>query len=87
MALKKQSIRAGMNITLDGELISKEELIEISESWTANQEIFFRKMLQQGGQFSVQGRKYTVESRTKDNLDSNGNPPRTVPLMPGERTF
>ena len=44
-------------------------------------------MLQQGGQFSVQGRKYTVESRTKDNLDSNGNPPRTVPLMPGERTF
>jgi hypothetical protein len=66
---------------------SKEELIEISESWTANQEIFFRKMLQQGGQFSVQGRKYTVESRTKDNLDSNGNPPRTVPLMPGERTF
>ena len=62
MALKKQSIRAGMNITLDGELISKEELIEISESWTANQEIFFRKMLQQGGQFSVQGRKYTVES-------------------------
>jgi hypothetical protein len=87
MALKKQSIREGMNITLDGELISKEELIEISESWTANQEIFFRKMLQQGGQFSVQGRKYTVESRTKDNLDSNGNPPRTVPLMPGERTF
>ena len=62
MALKKQSIRAGMNITLDGELISKEELIEISESWTANQEIFFRKMLQQGGQFSAQGRKYTVES-------------------------
>lgn len=87
MALKKQSIRAGMNITLDGELISKEELIEISESWTSNQETFFRKMLQQGGQFSVQGRKYTVESRAKDNLDSNGNPPRTVPLMPGERTF
>ena len=87
MALKKQSIRAGMNITLDGELISKEELIEISESWTAKQEIFFRKMLQQGGQFSVQGRKYSVDSRVKDNLDSNGNPPRTVPLMPGERTF
>lgn len=87
MALKKQSIRAGMNITLDGEFISKEELIEISESWTPNQEIFFRKMLQQGGQFSVQGKKYTVETRERTDLDSKGNPPKTSPPIPGERTF
>ena len=87
MALSAQAIRKETTIIVDGQRIPKDELIEISRGWSDIQENFFRKMLQQGGQFSVQGRKYTVESRTKDNLDSNGNPPRTVPLMPGERTF
>lgn len=87
MALKKQSIRTGMNITVDGELISKEELIEISESWSENQEIFFRKMLQQGGQFSLKGKNYTVSIKQRTDLDSKGNPPKTMPPIPGERTF
>ena len=44
MALKKQSIRKGMNIIANGDPISKDELILISESWSEIQETFFRKM-------------------------------------------
>ena len=49
MALKKQSIRKGMNILVNGNTISKDELLLISESWDDKQEYFFRKMLKQGG--------------------------------------
>ena len=55
MALKKQSIRRGMNILVNDNLISKEELILISESWDDKQESFFRKMLKQGGKFKING--------------------------------
>ena len=41
MALKKQSIRKGMNIIANGDPISKDELILISESWSEIQESFF----------------------------------------------
>lgn len=55
MALKKQSIRKGMNIIANGDPISKDELILISESWSEIQESFFRKMLKQGGHFKLAG--------------------------------
>ena len=60
MALSKQSIRKGMSITVNGDKISKEELILISESWSETQENFFRKMLKQGGRFSVNGVKFDI---------------------------
>ena len=55
MALKKQSIRKHMTILVNGDNISKEELILISESWSDKQESFFRKMLKQGGKFKING--------------------------------
>ena len=45
MALKKQSIRKNMYITVNGNSISKDELILISEGWNNTQENFFKKML------------------------------------------
>ena len=41
MALKKQSIRKHMTILVNGDNISKEELILISESWSDKTRIFF----------------------------------------------
>ena len=61
MALKKQSIRKGMNIIANGDPISKDELILISESWSEIQESFFRKMLKQGGSFKLNGVKYVIK--------------------------
>ena len=82
MALKKQSIRSNQIITVNGETIPKEELIARSEEWSEIQENFFRKMLKQGGTFKVAGIKYKVELIERNDLDSNGNKPVTVPPLP-----
>ena len=87
MALKKQSIRKNQIITVNGESVSKEELITRSEEWSEIQENFFRKMLKQGGTFKVAGIKYKVELIERNDLDSNGNKPIAIPKIPGERTF
>tara|TARA_B110000211_G_scaffold77864_1_gene91290 strand:+ start:105 stop:368 length:264 start_codon:yes stop_codon:yes gene_type:complete len=87
MTLKKQSIRSNQQITENGEPVSKEELILRSEKWSEIQENFFRKMLKQGGTFKVASIKYKVELIERNDLDSNGNKPVTVPPLPGERTF
>ena len=55
--LNKQSIRGKVQIFMDQVLISdKEVIIKESESWTELQESLFRKMLQQGGNFSIENR-------------------------------
>ena len=87
MTLKKQSIRSNQIITVEGEIIPKEELISRSEGWSEIQENFFRKMLKQGGSFKVAGIKYKVQLIERNDLDSNGNKPIKVPPLPGERTF
>ena len=53
MALKKQTIRGLESIRLNGEVTTKEELITLSESWSENEEITVRKILQQGGKCKV----------------------------------
>jgi 5-keto 4-deoxyuronate isomerase len=59
--LTKQAIRKGVLVTDDKEkVITKEELVARSEKWTEREEVFFRKMLKQGGTFSVKGKKYRI---------------------------
>lgn len=58
MALKPQSIRKGMQILVENQPIEKQDLIKLSESWTEQQVNFFKKMLKQGGEFKIQGKKF-----------------------------
>ena len=58
--LSKQTLRKGVVIKCEGELLSKEEIIALSENWNETQEMFFRKMLKQGGKFSIDGRKFRI---------------------------
>ena len=59
--LSKQSIRGNIKIHMNGKLIdNKDVLINESETWTDKEIIFFKKMLKQGGKFSVGGRKFFV---------------------------
>jgi len=58
--IKKQTLRKGVVIKSEGELLSKEEIISLSENWSENQEMFFRKMLKQGGKFSIKGRNFYI---------------------------
>jgi len=64
--LNKQTIRGKVQIFKNQVLIEdKEEIIEESESWTELQESLFRKMLQQGGNFSIDGCKYRIITPVK----------------------
>lgn len=58
--LSKQTLRRGVVIESERELLTKEEIISLSEQWNERQEMFFRKMLKQGGKFSINGRKFTI---------------------------
>ena len=83
MALSRQSIRKGMHITANGDAISKDELILISEEWSETQENFFRKMLKQGGRFKVKGISYEITPIEKV-LTSRGEKDGGIIQLPGE---
>ena len=83
MALTKQSLRKGVHVMVDEKLATKEELIEMSESWSEKREVFFRKMLQQGGKFKFDGIHFEVKLRERI-LNSEGEIDAGVVKLPGE---
>ena len=87
MALKGQSIRNGVSITLNGEKADKAEIIALSQEWNESQEKFFKKMLQQGGRCKVNGNVFEITIKERSDIDSKGNRPVNLPPVPGERTF
>jgi len=87
MALKKQSIRQGVYVLIDGVNASKEELITLSETWTEKKEVFFRKMLQQGGNFRMDGKDFIIKIRENLQLRSDGTKDGGVITIPGGRSF
>ena len=87
MALKGQSIRNGVIITLNGEKADKAEVIALSQDWSESQEKFFKKMLQQGGKCKVNGNSFEIILKERTDIDSRGNRPVNLPPVPGERTF
>ena len=67
--LTKQSIRGTVQIYMNTLLIeNKEVIIKESENWNESQEILFKKMLQQGGNFSIGDHKFRIITPIKDNL-------------------
>ena len=58
--LSKQSIRKDHTIYLNGEVIEKNDMIEISKEFTDKEEKHFRKMLQQGGKLTIQGNEFKI---------------------------
>jgi hypothetical protein len=87
MALKGQSIRNGVIITQNDKIVDKKVIIEASETWTEQQESFFKKMLKQGGKCKVDGEVYNITLKERSDIDSKGNKPINLPPVPGERTF
>ena len=87
MALKRQSIRQGVHVLIDGELATKEELITLSESWTERKEVFFRKMLQQGGNFRMDGKNFKIKIRENTKMRSDSSIDGGVKSIPGDSRF
>jgi len=71
--LSKQSIRKEVTIYLEGEQISKDEMIEISKDFTEKEEKHFKKMLQQGGKIRVQGNLFEIKRTEYKIRNSRGN--------------
>ena len=65
MSLKPQSIRRDTTIYLNDKLVEKDIIIELSESWSEREEKLFRKMLQQGGKFKLQGNSFRIVKQEK----------------------
>ena len=70
--LSKQSIRKEVTIYFEGEIISKEEMIEISKDFSENEEKRFRKMLQQGGKIMIQGDSFEIQRTEHKIRNSRG---------------
>ena len=87
MALTKQSLRAGVHVMMNGKLATKEELIKLSEDWTEKREIFFRKMLHQGGKFQMEGINYEKILRQNVKERSDGEIDKGVVPIPGDSAF
>jgi hypothetical protein len=58
--ITKQAIRRGVSISINGLSTTKDEIIAMSEKWTEKEENLFRKMLKQGGSFSIRGVKFRI---------------------------
>mgnify|MGYP003645246144 FL=1 len=78
--LSKQSIRGNIQIFINDELATKEQLIQLSKSWSDNEEILFRKLLKQGGRFKIKNQHYNILAEEQI-LNSKGQvDPNIVPM-------
>lgn len=80
--LKPQSIRKGVRITLNGKEAEKQEIIDLSSSWTEKQINFFKKLLQQGGATKINGNTFIVTPPIQI-VDSTGNKDQGIITAPG----
>jgi hypothetical protein len=53
--ISPQSIRKGITIKFDGQIVDKPTVLKASEEWSANHETLFKKLLKQGGSFKING--------------------------------
>jgi len=87
MTLKKQSIRKNMRIRANGEDISKEELIIMSELWTEKQEKAFKKFLKQGVfRFKINNVTFQIDIDSPLKT-SQGEKPGPIVKIPGDSRF
>jgi translation elongation factor P/translation initiation factor 5A len=63
--IKPQSIRKGITIKFDGQIVDKPTVITASESWSINHEALFKKLLKQGGSFKINGVLVEVKHEEK----------------------
>ena len=76
--IKPQSIRKGITIKFDGQVVDKPTIITASESWSTNHEALFKKLLKQGGSFKINGILVLVTPEEKT-FNSRGELTKNLP--------
>jgi len=61
MPLNPQSIRKTVSIYLNGELVEKQIVLDLSKDWSEAQINFFKKMIKQGGSFKINGNSFETK--------------------------
>jgi hypothetical protein len=61
MPLNPQSIRKTVSIYLNGELVEKQTVLDLSKDWSEAQINFFKKMIKQGGSFKINGNSFETK--------------------------
>jgi hypothetical protein len=81
--ISPQSIRKGITIKFDSNVVDKQTVISTSESWNENHQKLFKKLLKQGGSFKINGIVVTVtpEEKTLNSKgEADGGAPKVDPL-------
>ena len=60
MPLTPQSIRKTVSIYINGELVEKQTVLDLSKDWNEAQINFFKKMIKQGGSFKINGNPFEI---------------------------
>jgi hypothetical protein len=63
--ISPQSIRKGITIKFDGQVVDKPTVIAASQEWSTNHETLFKKLLKQGGSFKINGILVSVTPEEK----------------------
>ena len=59
--LKLASLTKTSIILVNGEVISREDIVKLSDDWNDSQITLFKKMVKQGGKFSINGNKFNIK--------------------------
>ena len=70
--LSKQSIRKVHTIFYNGELIDKDNVIELSKNFSEIEIKRFKKMLQQGGRLKVKGNVFNIIKEENNHRNNKG---------------
>lgn len=81
--LTKQAIRGKVEVLHKGKKLTKEEIIALSENWSEIQQNFFKKMLKQGGKFSIKGFEFYITPE-EQLLTSRGEKDAGIITLPGD---
>jgi hypothetical protein len=76
--ISPQSIRKGIIIKFDGQIVDKQTVIKASEEWSTNHETLFKKLLKQGGSFKINGILVSVMPEEKI-FNSRGESTKNLP--------
>ena len=60
--ITKQAIRKGVTVECNGKVLTKDEIVFMGKDWSEHTENFFRKMLRQGGRFTLKGDNFVIFS-------------------------
>ena len=61
MPLTPQSIRKTVSIYINGELVEKQTVLDLSNDWSEAHINFFKKMIKQGGSFKINGNPFEIK--------------------------